>query len=291
MRGSSTPGGAASRSASASSPNTSDRSGCGGSTPSSVAQRVAGGHRVRDPGRHPHLVLDHPEATVGRAHHVESRERDPARRRGAAHRGLVVGRGLHVLAREHARLEHAALAVHVGHERLQRAQALHDAGLELRPLGLGEDARHRVEREDAVGRGPEAHAASAQAALDLGGGLGGIAERLEQLRVVRARLPVFVVRLVVGARGVRGLAHAEPRTRSPLGSNSGSLVDLAADPAAEDVELDRGAGLRRGREAGRRRRSSARPCSRSRPWSPGRRSRRPPAPARSRAPRSAGPRG
>ena len=123
-----------------------------------VAQRVARDHRVRDPGGHPHLVLDHAEATVGRAHHVEARERDPARRRGAAHRGLVVGRGLHVLAREHAGLEHATVAVHVRHERLERAQPLHDAGLELRPLRLGEDARHRVEREDAVGRRAEAHA-------------------------------------------------------------------------------------------------------------------------------------
>ena len=189
-----------------------------------LAQGVAGGHRVGDPGRHPHLVLDHTEAPVGRAHHVESRERDPARRRGPAHRGLVVGRGLHLFAREHAGLEHAAVAVHVGHERLQRAQALHDAGLELRPLRLREDARHRVEREDAVGRGPKAHATGAQAALDLGGGGGGITERREQLRVVRARLPIVLVRLVVGARRVLGRAHTEPRTRSPLGSNSGSLV-------------------------------------------------------------------
>ena len=135
-----------------------------------------------------------------------------------------MGRGLHVLAREHAGLEHAAVAVHVRHERLERAQPLHDAGLELRPLRLGEDARHRVEREEPVGRGAEAHAAGAEAPLHLGGDGGGVAERLQQRRVVRARPPVLVVRLVVGERGIGGWAHAEPRTRSPLGSNSGSPV-------------------------------------------------------------------
>ena len=133
-------------------------------------------------------------------------------------------RGLHLLAAEHAGLEHAAVAVHVSHQRLERAEALHDAGLELGPFRLGEDARHRVEREDTVGRGSEAHAPGAEAALHLGGHAGGLGERLEQRRVVRTRLPVLVVRLVVGVLRVRELAHAEPRTRSPPGSNSGSLV-------------------------------------------------------------------
>ena len=55
----------------------------------------------------------------------------------------------------------------------------------------------------------------------------------------------------------------QPLTRSPLGSNSGSLASVARDPPAEDVDLDRRAELDLAR-AGRRRRSSAPPCSRSR---------------------------
>jgi hypothetical protein len=68
---------------------------------------------------------------------------------------------LHVLAREHSGVEDAALAVHVGYERLERAQALHDPGLHLGPFRLGEESRHRVEGEVAPLGLPEAEAARA----------------------------------------------------------------------------------------------------------------------------------
>jgi hypothetical protein len=56
-----------------------------------VAKRLAHRDGVRDPRWHPHLVLDHPEAAVLAADHVEPGERDPASRGHATHCGLVVG--------------------------------------------------------------------------------------------------------------------------------------------------------------------------------------------------------
>ena len=71
--------------------------------------------------------------------------------------------------------------------------------------------------------------------------------------------------------------------RSPRGSKSGSAATSPATQLAEDLDLDRLARPRELRPGGRRRRSSARPSSRSRRSSPGRPARRRPAPARSRA--------
>jgi hypothetical protein len=94
-----------------------------------VAHRVPRRHRVRHPRRHAHLVLDHAKAAVRAPHDIEAGERDPLRRRGAAHGRLVVRRGLDILAREQAGVEHAPVRVHVGHERLEREQALGDPRL------------------------------------------------------------------------------------------------------------------------------------------------------------------
>jgi hypothetical protein len=55
-----------------------------------LAQRLAGRDGVGQPRGHSQLVLDGAEAPVLAADQVEPRERDPASRRGAAHRRLVV---------------------------------------------------------------------------------------------------------------------------------------------------------------------------------------------------------
>ena len=55
--------------------------------------------------------------------------------------------GDHQPARHHAVGEDLARAVHVGQERLQRADPLRDAGLDVLPLGGGDDARDDVHRE------------------------------------------------------------------------------------------------------------------------------------------------
>ena len=101
-------------------------------------------------------------------------QRDPARRRDPAHGRLVVRRGLHVLAARTPASNTRPSPYTSPTSASSAQQALHDAGLELGPFRLGEDARHGVEREPPSGA-PEAHAGRWQAALHLGGHAAGSA--------------------------------------------------------------------------------------------------------------------
>ena len=112
----------------------------------------------------------------------------------------------------------------------------------------------------------------------------------------RARHPASLRWVVTGAIYSRRCLNCQLDARLRADALTGRVVqrlgrDLACDPLAEDLDLDRLARLRRRLRARRRTRSSARPCSRSRRSSRGRRSRRRSGRAPSRARRHADPRG
>ena len=85
------------------------------------------------------------------------------------------------------------VAVDVGDERVQRADALGEAALDRLPVGGGDHARDRVdvELEVALDRG-EAHAGALERAADPARELGGVGagDGLETGAGVRTRLPV-----------------------------------------------------------------------------------------------------
>ena len=97
--------------------------------------RAPGGGRVGEAAGRAHVVLEHPEAPVGVAHEVEPGDPDPqpAGRLDALHARLVVLRAVEYPLRHDALGDDPALPVDVGHERVERAHALGQAGLDRAP--------------------------------------------------------------------------------------------------------------------------------------------------------------
>ncbi len=106
-------------------------------------------HHVGHPGRHPDVVLEHPEAAHLVADQVDAGDvaAHAVRWTHPGHHPVVVRRGDDDLARDDAVAEHPALAVDVGEEGLEGAHPLGDAGLDLCPLVRQQHAGHDVERE------------------------------------------------------------------------------------------------------------------------------------------------
>ncbi len=140
-----------------------------GGTSRFARQRAPGRGRVGEAARRAHVVLEHPEAPVGVAHEVEPGDADPqpARRLHALHRRLEVLGALDHARGHDALRDDAPVAVDVGHERVERAHALREAGLDARPLARGDHARHGVDDEHLVAAvGVEDHALVSAVALD-----------------------------------------------------------------------------------------------------------------------------
>jgi hypothetical protein len=109
-------------------------------------------HHVADPGRHPDVVLEHPEGALLVADQVDARHvhPHPVVRLNAGRLAVEVGAGHHHPPRHDPVGEHLAGAVDVGQERLQRPDPLRDTGLDDLPFGVRDDPRHDVERERAL---------------------------------------------------------------------------------------------------------------------------------------------
>jgi len=108
---------------------------------------------VRHARGHAQVVLQHVVLAGACAHHVDARDVavDAARQRQAAHLRPVLLVVEHHLARHDAGLDDALRVVDVVEEGVERAHALAQPGLQHRPLGRGDDARHDVERDQALG--------------------------------------------------------------------------------------------------------------------------------------------
>ena len=153
-------------------------------------QRLPVLDHVGDARRHAQVVLQDAHDAVGAADEVDAGEVDAhARGRPDAGRGAA-----EVAAREDERVrddavaQHVAIAVDVVEERLEGAHPLHDAGLDVVPLVLGDQPRHEVQREDPLLAGrrerdpllQEAAGAHRAALVEIAGGqqLQGLVQRL-----------------------------------------------------------------------------------------------------------------
>jgi len=179
-----------------------------------------GGH-VREARRRAQVVLEDHERPVAVAHDVQAGDPDPdPRPREAPDRGLVVV-GLLDDARGHDALAQAALlGVDVGDERVERADALLEAGGQPGPLGRGDHPGDEVDRERLgvlVGaeRAVLGDELAAQAAH--GGVQVGAREPREQPGVVLARGAGGGEGLVVEVLGVVGLGARRQRRRGGRG--------------------------------------------------------------------------
>ena len=108
---------------------------------------------VGNAARRAHVIFQHVEAAVDAAHEIDSRDGDEvAQRRLDADGGAAKLRASQdEIARDDAVRQDAAVAVNVGDERVERADALNQAGFERCP-GVGvDDARNGIEREDSLG--------------------------------------------------------------------------------------------------------------------------------------------
>ena len=109
---------------------------------------LARGQRIGQARRRAHVVLEHTEAPARPAHQVEAGNGDPNRGGGQAHElGLEVIAALERAAGHHSRGDDLLLGVDVGHEAVERTNALRQAALQQRPLAGFDQAGHRVERE------------------------------------------------------------------------------------------------------------------------------------------------
>ena len=115
-------------------------------------QRAAVGHDVRDAGRHPDVVLQHPEVAVAVADEVDAGDVDAyaVGRLQAGDDAVEVRRRHDHRARHHAVGEQLAGSVDVGEEGLERAHPLPDAAVDVVPLLGLDQPRHDVERERAL---------------------------------------------------------------------------------------------------------------------------------------------
>ena len=143
-------------------------------------ERRARGHGEGDPARRAQVVLEHRERAVVAAHDVEARDPDeaPPGRAQAGQLGLVVLRPAEDPAGHHPVGDDPLRAVHVGHEGVERADALLEPAAEPRPLVRVDHARHRVDDELAPpALGVERHPGRARLLVH---------ERPQRAQVVRA---------------------------------------------------------------------------------------------------------
>ena len=162
---------------------------------------------------------------VGIAHDVEAADRGPhaVGGRDAAHRGLEALRGVEHARGHHALRDDPPLAVDVGHERVERAHALAEAGRERLPLvrrgsRAARDRRARCRRRRPTRSGCRARAALPRSSRPR---TPGSRERTSAMtsRGVWSHGAIRCERVVVGGRavlGYRGCGHGRrlPR-RSP----------------------------------------------------------------------------
>ena len=106
-------------------------------------------HHVADPGRHPDVVLQHPELALLVPDQVDPGDMhpDPVHRLDPADRPLVAARGGDHRPGHHPGRHHLSGAVHVSQEGLQRPDPLGHPGLHRRPLRGGDHPGDDVERE------------------------------------------------------------------------------------------------------------------------------------------------
>ena len=99
------------------------------------------------------VVLEDEVGALAVAHHVAAAnvDVDVLRHRHADHLGPVMLGGEHVLGRDDLFLEDALVGIEVLEEQIQRLHALDQARLDLRPFRIRDDARHEIERENALG--------------------------------------------------------------------------------------------------------------------------------------------
>ena len=179
---------------------------------------LPGQRREAEPGRHPHVVLEHVELAVGAADDVEPGEADPHRHLDALHVGLVERALVDQAVGHDAGLDDPPLAVGVAQEGVERPHPLGEAAVERVPLLAREHPRHGVDHE-LVGPGRAvADLALERARAQLLAELGEIVvvEGLEHGAVLRPRLAARFVGLVV----IGG--HAAERTQRYAGAASAS---------------------------------------------------------------------
>jgi hypothetical protein len=107
------------------------------------------GHDVGDPGRDPHVVLEHPEPAVAVAHEVDAADvhPNPIGRGQPGDHPMEVRRTRHHGPRHHLVVEEVARPVDVIEEPLEGPHPLSEPHLDRRP-GVGvEQPRHDVQRE------------------------------------------------------------------------------------------------------------------------------------------------
>jgi hypothetical protein len=108
---------------------------------------------VRDPRGHPQVVLEHAEFPGIVAHDVDARDVgvDAAGDVDALHLRAVLGVAQHLFLGDDARLQDLLVVVNIVNEGIQRPHALLQAAFEPDPLFQGQDARHDVEGDEALG--------------------------------------------------------------------------------------------------------------------------------------------
>ncbi len=118
------------------------------------AHHIAIGEHVRDAGGHAQIILEHDEVARLVAHQIAAADIDigAVRHRDAAHLAQIMARAIDHGARHDAVLQHTSVAIDVAQEKIERLDALLEAGLDARPFGRGDDARQQIGRDDALGR-------------------------------------------------------------------------------------------------------------------------------------------
>ncbi len=108
---------------------------------------------VGDTGRHPQVVLEHAELPVTITNHIDAADVrvDVVRYVDALHLAAILGVAENLVGRNDTGLEDLLLVVDVGDKRIQRADTLLDASLQLRPFVRGKDPRHDIERDQPLG--------------------------------------------------------------------------------------------------------------------------------------------
>ena len=127
--------------------------------------------RVAEAGRRLGAVVEHPPLAVRAATEIggEKVEIAPAARFYADQRVQEIGAAGHGGGGQHALAHQFALAIEVGQQRVENLGALGDAGLDHRPVPLGNEQRHMAQRPvaiDGFAIGAIGHALFADIALD-----------------------------------------------------------------------------------------------------------------------------
>ena len=165
-------------------------------------------HHVRDTGRDAHIVLEHPEVTVGVADQVDAGDvhTHPRGRVDALRGAQEVRAAGDDTARDHTVVEHLTLAVDIGEECFKRPNSLCHASFHPRPCLVVDEARDDVDRERAfLTTDVEGDALVEIGVREIVGPRAQIVRRelfdlSAQLRVCRARLAAVGIHLVIGVR-------------------------------------------------------------------------------------------